>query len=52
MTEPTRARALLSTDDFKLLQDAVRFFIQQNEASADMARYANLYHRLGSVAGR
>ena len=52
MSEPTRARAVLSTADFKLLQEAVRFYIQQNEASPEAAAYTNLYHRLGTAAGR
>jgi CCR4-NOT transcriptional regulation complex NOT5 subunit len=52
MTEPTRSRAVLSTEDFKLLKEAVRFYLQNNEDSPDSAKYSNLYHRLGSAAGR
>ncbi|HEX7752367.1 MAG TPA: hypothetical protein VF440_08185 [Novosphingobium sp.] len=52
MTEPARARAVLSTADFKLLQEAVRFYIQQNEDAPDTAKFTNLYHRLGTAAGR
>jgi hypothetical protein len=52
MGEPTRARAVLSNEDFKLLKEAVRFYLQQNEDSPDSSKYSNLYHRLSSAAGR
>ena len=52
MSEPTRARALLSTQDFKLLQEAVRFYIQSNEGAPNIAQYTNLFHRLGTASGR
>jgi hypothetical protein len=52
MSEPARARAVLSTEDFKLLQEAVRFYIQKNEDAPDAAKFTNLYHRLGTAAGR
>jgi hypothetical protein len=52
MTAPQRSRAVLSNEDFKLLQEAVRFWIQNNDEGALTAKYANLYHRLGSAAGR
>jgi hypothetical protein len=50
MSEPARSRAVLSTEDFKLLKEAVRFYLQNNEDSPDAAKYANLYHRLGSAS--
>ena len=52
MSEPTRSRAVLSTGDFKLLKEAVRFYLQNNEDSPESAKYSNLYHRLGSAARR
>jgi len=52
MPEPARSRAVLSTDDFKLLQEAVRYYIQQHEDAPDASKYVNLYHRLGSARGR
>lgn len=52
MSEPARSRAVLSTEDFKLLKEAVRFYLQNNEDSPDSAKYSNLYHRLGSAARR
>ena len=51
MSEPVRSRAVLSTEDFKLLKEAVRFYLQNNEDSPETSKYSNLYHRLGS-AGR
>jgi hypothetical protein len=50
MPEPARSRAVLSNEDFKLLKEAVRFYLQQNEDSPDSTKYSNLYHRLGSAA--
>ncbi len=52
MSEPTRARAVLSNEDFKLLQEAVRFYIQANEDAPDASKYIHLHHRLGSGARR
>jgi len=52
MTEPTRSRAVLSNEDYKLLQEAVRFYIQNHEESEVTSKYANLYHRLGSAMHR
>jgi hypothetical protein len=52
MSEPARARAVLSNEDFKLLKEAVRFYLQHNEDSPESSKYSNLYHRLGSAAGR
>lgn len=50
MSEPTRARAVLSTDDFKLIQEAVLFYLKANEDSPESAKFSHLYHRLGSAA--
>ncbi len=50
MTEPTRARAVLSTEDFKLIREAVRFYMVTNEDAPDSSKFSNLYHRLGSAA--
>ena len=52
MSEPTRSRAVLSSEDFKLLQEAVRYYIQCHEDDPVTAKYTNLFHRLGSAAGR
>jgi hypothetical protein len=52
MTEPAPARAVLSNEDFKLLKEAVRFYLQNHEDSPESSKYSNLYHRLGSASGR
>lgn len=52
MTAPVRSRAVLSNEDFKLLQEAVRFWIQNHDETPLTSKYANLYHRLGSAAGK
>ncbi|GGN58284.1 hypothetical protein GCM10011349_37700 [Novosphingobium indicum] len=50
--EPTRARAVLSNEDFKLLQEAVRFYLQAHQDDPISSKYSNLYHRLGSAVRR
>lgn len=50
--EPARARAVLSNQDFKLLQDAVLFYMRAHEDDPISSRYSALYHRLGSAARR
>jgi hypothetical protein len=51
-TEPSRARAVLSNEDFKLLQEAVVFYIKAHEDDPISSKYSNLYHRLGSAIRR
>jgi hypothetical protein len=51
MTTPTRSFSVFSDEDFKLLKEAVRHWIQTNEESEQTSKYANLYHRLGRAAG-
>ncbi|MBR0553346.1 hypothetical protein [Stakelama marina] len=48
--EPGRARALLSTADFKLLRTALGEYAKQLEDEHELARVKALYHRLGSYA--
>ena len=50
MPEPARARAVLSNEDFKLLKEAVRYYIQNHEDAPDASKYTNLYLRLGSAS--
>jgi hypothetical protein len=52
MSEPTRSRAVLSNEDFKLLQEAVRFYIHHHMDDPVSSKYSNLYHRLGSAVRR
>ncbi len=51
-TEPSRARAVLSNEDFKLLQEAVLFYIKAHEDDPVSSKYTNLYHRLSSGTRR
>jgi hypothetical protein len=50
--EPARARAVLSTEDFRLLQEAVLFYLRAHEDEPGSAKFSNLYHRLGSATRR
>ncbi|HKT84556.1 MAG TPA: hypothetical protein VJQ77_00560 [Novosphingobium sp.] len=50
--EPARSRAVLSNEDFKLLQEAVLFYMRAHEDDAVSSKYSNLYHRLGSAVRR
>jgi predicted Zn-dependent peptidase len=52
MPEPARARAVLSNEDFKLIREAVLFYLKAHEDQPDSVKYSNLYHRLGSALGR
>jgi len=51
-TEPTRARAVLSNEDFKLLQEACLFYLKAHEDDPISSKYSALYHRLGSAIRR
>lgn len=50
--EPARARAVLSNQDFKLLQEAVIFYIKAHEDDPATSKYVNLHHRLSSAGRR
>jgi hypothetical protein len=51
-TEPTRSRAVFSSQDFDLLRTAVLHYLQQPEVQEgpDSTKYSNLYHRLGRLS--
>ena len=51
MSQPAPARAVLSTEDFKLIREAVLFYLKAHEDKPESVKYSNLYHRLGSAAG-
>ena len=51
-TEPARARAVFSSQDFKLLQDAVLFYMRAHEDDPVTSKFSHLYHRLGSANRR
>jgi hypothetical protein len=48
--EPQRSRAVFSTEDFRLLREAVGTHIQKVRDTPDSVKFSNLYHRLGRVA--
>ncbi|MCW1402734.1 hypothetical protein OKA06_10500 [Novosphingobium sp. MW5] len=52
MTEPARARAVLSNEDFKLIREAVLHYLKVVEDKPESIKFSNLFHRLGSAAGR
>ncbi|CAN5400313.1 hypothetical protein BH10PSE14_BH10PSE14_21670 [soil metagenome] len=52
MTEPHRARAVFSTEDFALMKEALATLIAKvGEDDVRMSRISALYHRLGRVGG-
>lgn len=51
MSTPQRSYSVFSDEDFKLLKEAVRHWIQTNEEGELTPKYASLYHRLGKAAG-
>lgn len=52
MSEPTRSRAVLSNEDFKLLREAVLHYLKAIEDTPESVKFSNLYHRLGSAIGK
>lgn len=48
---PSRSRAVFSTEDFRLLREAVLSHLQRPEIqdSPESTKYSNLYHRLGRL---
>jgi hypothetical protein len=50
MTEPQRSRAVFSTEDFRLIREAVASHLEKVKDAPESVKYANLYHRLGRVA--
>lgn len=47
--EPARARAVLSTEDFRLLRTAVAAYLREIQDQPESVKYSNLYHRLGRL---
>ena len=52
MAEPTKARAVLSTEDLTLLRQAVLSHLEQIKDTPESVKFARLYHRLGSAGGK
>jgi len=46
--EPARARALLSTADFRLIKDALAAYARATEDDGELAKINSLFHRLGN----
>lgn len=47
--EPTRSRAVFSTEDFELMKEAVADYIKKIQDDPRSSKFANLYHRLGRL---
>jgi hypothetical protein len=52
MAEPSKARAVLSTEDLTLLRQAVLSHLEQIKDTPESIKFAQLYHRLGSAGGK
>ncbi len=50
MTEPTRSRAVFSTEDFRLIKAAVAHYLKEVQDQPESVKYSNLYHRLGRLS--
>ena len=46
-SEPGRARAVFSTQDFALLRTAIRHYLDEGPAGEERIKLGSLYHRLG-----
>ena len=51
MSEPTRSRAVLSTEDFALLREAVLHYLEAVKDKPESVKFSRLYHRLGTAMG-
>jgi hypothetical protein len=52
MPEPSRPRAVFSTEDFDLMKKAVQFYLQNNIDAPDTIKFSSLFHRLGRLGGK
>jgi hypothetical protein len=48
-SEPPRARAVFSTEDFQLLKEAVGDYVRKIADDPRSVKFSNLYHRLGRL---
>ena len=48
--EPTRSRAVFSTEDFQLMREAIASHMQKIAERPESVKFSSLYHRLGRVA--
>lgn len=49
MNEPSRSRAVFSTEDFRLLRTAIAHYLKTAQDQPESVKYGNLYHRLGRI---
>lgn len=49
MPEPQRSRAVFSTEDFRLIKEALATHIRTIADDPQSAKFSHLYHRLGRV---
>jgi len=49
MPEPAKARPVFSTEDFKLLKEAVAHYVKAIQDQPESVKFSNLYHRLGRM---
>ena len=49
MPEPASARPVFSSEDFKLLKEAVSHYVREKPDDPDSVKFVNLYHRLGRL---
>ena len=47
--EPTRSRAVFSTEDFGLMKEAIGEYVRKVADEPRSVKFANLYHRLGRL---
>ena len=49
MSEPTRSRAVFSSEDFTLIRRAIENYLGAIKDEPESVKYASLYHRLGRL---
>lgn len=47
--EPTRSRAVFSTEDFSLMKEAIGDYVRKIADDPRSSKFSNLYHRLGRL---
>lgn len=49
MPEPTRSRAVFSSEDFALMKEAIADYSKKVADTPKSIKFGNLYHRLGRL---
>ena len=49
MDPQSRPRAVFTTDDFRLMREALAHYLKSSPGNSDTSKAASLYHRLGRV---